>query len=84
MFCLFLVCSDHLCPRTPSALLLHGTKHGAAERRDHPRAQVRLAGDHGERHEDDEALAEPVLDHQVVELREVGAFGKQEVGGVPI
>ena len=72
-------------PRTclPSALLLHGTKHGAAERRDHPRAQVRLACDHGERHEDDEALAEPVLDHQVVELREVGAFGKQEVGGVP-
>ena len=47
-------------------------------------AQIRLAGDHGGRHEDDEALAEPVLDHQVVELREVGAFGKQEVGGVPI
>ena len=63
---------------------MHGTKHGAAERRDHPRAQIRLAGDHCERHEDDEALAEPVLDHQVVELREVGAFGKQEVGGVPI
>ena len=62
---------------------MHGTKHGAAERRDHPRAQVLLAGDHGEGDEDDEALAEPVLDHQVVELREVGSFGKQEVGGVP-
>ena len=65
------------------ASLLHRTKYGTAEGGDHPLTEVGLAGNHREGDEDDEALAEAVLDHQVVELGEVGgALRKEEVGGV--
>ena len=76
----------HLCSADTlifSASLLHRTKYGTAEGGDHPLTEVGLAGNHCEGDEDDEALAEAVLDHQVVELWEVGgALRKEEVGGV--
>ena len=51
-----------------SSSFLHRTKYGTAEGGDHSLTEVWLAGDHCEGDEDDEALAEAVLDHQVVEL----------------
>ena len=66
-----------------SSSLLHRAKHCTAEGGDHSLAKVGLAGDHREGDEDDEALAEAVLDDQVVELGEVGgALCEEEVGGV--
>ena len=66
-----------------SSSLLDRTKYCTAERGDHAITKVGLAGDHCEGDEDDEALAEAVLDHQVVELGEVGgALCKEEVSGV--
>ena len=46
-----------------SASLMHRTKYSTAEGRDHSVAEVGLAGNHREGDEDDEALAEAVLDH---------------------
>ena len=66
-----------------SSSLLHRAKHCTAEGGDHSLAKIGLAGDHREGDEDDEALAEAVLDDQVVELGEVGgALCEEEVGGV--
>ena len=42
---------------------MHRTKYSTAEGGDHSVAEVGLAGNHREGDEDDEALAEAVLDH---------------------
>ena len=46
-----------------SASLMHRTKYSTAEGGDNSVAEVGLAGNHREGDEDDEALAEAVLDH---------------------